>query len=167
MAGKIAEVKWGESAEELYGLYRAEADVGRRKRLHTLWLVRQGVSAREAAHQAGVGERTLLRWLEWYRAKGLSEVLGRVPGHGALGSLCRLTAEQQEDLRQRSAKGQFRTTGQVRDWVQTHWGVHYRESGMYSVLARLTIHPKVPRPQAEKADTVAQEDWKKGGSPPS
>jgi transposase len=164
MAGRIAEVKWAESADELYALYRAETDVGQRKRLQALWLVRQGMSAREAARQVGVGERTLLRWLVWYRAKGLSEVLGRVPGHGAPGSQCRLTAAQQEELMRRSSAGEFRSTGEVRDWVETHWKVRYRESGMYGVLARLTVHPKVPRPRAEKADPAAQEGWKKGGS---
>jgi transposase len=163
MAGKISAVEWAESAEELYALYRAEGDVKQRKRLHAFWLVRQGVSARAASRQAGIGERTLTRWLEWYRVNGLSDVLKRVPGSGAIGSQCRLTGEQQEELKRRSAAGEFRSTGQVRDWVRAHWGVSYRESGMYSVLARLTIHPKVPRPHAEKANPTAQEEWKKGG----
>lgn len=165
MARKIGEVKWAESADELYERYRAEADVGRRKRLQVLWLVRQGVNAEEAARQAGVGERSVTRWLAWYRARGLGEVLQRMPGHGARGSAGRLTKAQRDELRQRAAAGQFRSTGQVRDWVASHWGVNYRESGMYSVLARLKIHPKVARPQAAKADPTLQEEWKKGGSP--
>ena len=107
MSGRIAEVKWAESADELYALYRAETDVGQRKRLQALWLLRQGKSVRDAALQVGIGERTLARWLVWYRAQGLPEVLGRVPGHGAVGSPCRLTPRQQEELRRRSAAGEF------------------------------------------------------------
>lgn len=167
MARNIGVIEWGQSADELYTLYRAEPKVGRRKRLQVLWLVRTGTEAGEAARQAGVGERSVTRWLSWYRSGGLEDVLKRVPGHGALGSQCRLTRAQQAELRERSAAGQFRTTGEARDWVAAHWGVQYREHGMYGVLSRLTIHPKVPRPQAEKADLEAQEAWKKGGSLPS
>lgn len=167
MARKIAAIGWRQSADELYEQYRTEPEVGRRKRLQVLWLVRTGAEAGEAARQAGVGERTVTRWLGWYRSGGLEDVLKRLPGYGALGSECRLSAQQQAALRERSAAGQFRSTGEVRDWVAAHWGVEYKERGMYGVLARLTVHPKVPRPRAEGADLEAQEAWKKGGSPPS
>lgn len=167
MARKIGVIEWGQSADELYALYRAEPRVGRRKRLQVLWLVRSGSEALEAARQAGVGERTVTRWLDWYRRGGLEDVLQRVPGHGAMGAPCLLSAAQLAELRERSAAGQFRSTGEVRDWVAQHWEVQYKERGMHGVLARLTIHPKVPRPQAAKADLEAQEGWKKGGSPPS
>ena len=85
------EIDWQESAEELYDHYRAERDVQRRKRLQVLWLVRQGRTATAAATEAGVGVRTVLRWLDWYRAAGLAEVLRRVPGHGARGAACWLS----------------------------------------------------------------------------
>ena len=136
-----------------------------RKRLQALWCLREGETATEAAKQAGIGRRTVVRWLAWYREGGLEEVLRRVPGHGAKGKAHRLSAAQQQELVARCGRGEFRTTGEVRDWVQSEWGVPYRESSMYSVLARLEIHPKVPRPQAEKADPVAQEVWKKGDVP--
>lgn len=164
MGRKLGEVKWGESAEELYAQYCRERAVGRRKRLQVLWLVRQGVSLGEAARQAGVGERSVARWVVWYRAGGLDEVLDRLPGHAAVGSECRLTQQQRAELAQRCAAGEFRSSGQVRDWVASQWGVQYRQRGMQDVLARQKIHPKVPRPQAAKAEPAAQEGWKKGGS---
>lgn len=163
MAGVIQAVEWKESAEGLYKRYCAERDVERRKRLQALWRVRQGETETEAARQAGVGRRTLARWLSWYRSGGLDEVLCRVPGHGAQGKPCRLTASQQEELVERCGRGEFRTTGEVRRWVEHEWGACYRESGMYSVLSRLEIHPRVPRPRAEKADPQVQNAWKKGG----
>lgn len=164
MSREIARVEWAESTEELNTLYRAERNVERRKRLHALWQVRQGTRETEAADQAGIGRRTLARWLKWYRENGLAEVLRRVPGHGAPGTESRLTEEQRKELLRRSAAGEFRSTAQMRDWVESEWGVHYRTSGMESARKRLDIRPKVPRPRAEKADETAQEGWKKGDS---
>jgi transposase len=151
MSRTIKKVEWKESAEELYVLYREERDLRQRQRLQALWLVRQGTRETEAAHQVGIGRRTLTRWLSWYRTDGLAEVLRRVPGYAAVGSECRLTKEQQEELIRRSATGEFRSTPQMRGWVETAWGVCYRTSGMAEVRERLGIHPKVPCPRAEKA----------------
>ncbi len=158
-------VEWREGEEELYGLYKGEGDLGRRKRLQALWLVRRGLAPGDAGREAGVGLRTLERWLEWYRDGGLDGVLRRVPGHGAPGSECRLTAEQLGVIVAKCSAGEFRTTPEVRDWVEREWGVSYRYGGMYGVLARLDIHPKLPRPVAAKADPEAQEAFKKGGLP--
>ncbi|HET8644684.1 MAG TPA: winged helix-turn-helix domain-containing protein [Vicinamibacteria bacterium] len=165
MAGVVRPVAWGESAQELYEWYRAERDVGRRKRLHALWLVRRGEHVDAAARQVGVGRRTLTRWLGWYRQGGLAAVLARVPGHGAVGSAGRLSAEQQRALLARAAEGAFRTYEEARRRVLAEYGVDYSYQGMYAVLARLGVHPKVPRPTAAKADPAAREAWKGGGSP--
>lgn len=162
MAGVIQAIEWQESAEELYERYRAELDVQRRKRLHAFWLVRQGESETAAAHRAGIGRRTLARWLAWYREGGLSEVLRRVPGHASTGVDGWLSPAQEAELYQRCSQGQFKSTPEVQAWVEEHWKVEYSYHGMYSVLARLGIHPKVPRPQAEKVDPKRQEAWKKG-----
>src|ERR671933_298352 len=83
MARALQKLDWEESAEELYDRYRTERDLQRRKRLHLLWLVRRGTSATAAAQEAGVGLRTALRWLDWYRAAGLEELLRRGAGRGA------------------------------------------------------------------------------------
>jgi transposase len=91
-------------------------------------------------------------------------VLSRVPGHGALGSECRLEEWQRRELVERAGRGEFRTYEEARRWVKEQWGVHYRYKGMYAVLARLGVRPKVPRPAAEKADPETQEAWKKGDS---
>lgn len=162
MSGVISVVAWAETGDELYARYRTSTDVRARKRLHVLWLVRCGTSAREAARQAGVGERTAVRWLGWYRAGGLTAVLERVPGHGALGRAGQLTEEQKWALAQESAQGRFRTYDEARSWVQEHYGVGYGYKGLYSLLRRLGVRPKVPRPQAAQADPAAQEAWKRG-----
>ena len=157
----VSAVGWGETAEELYKGYKGEADIGVRKRLQVLWLVRSGQGARAAAKQAGVGERTVVRWLGWYRDGGLESVLERVPGHGAMGTASWLS-EEQKWLQEQTAKGKFRTYDEAREWVEQEYGVTYRYKGMYSMLARLGVHPKVPRPVSEKADSTRQEEWKRG-----
>lgn len=160
---KPVSVVWTETAADLYARFRHESDGRRRQRLHALWLVRTGQPVASAAHLAGVGQRSLERWLGWYRAGELATVLDRVPGHGAQGQPGRLSDEQQQALVARAATGAFRTYGEARDWVAETYGIDYTYKGMYTVLARLGVHPKVPRPQAEKADPAAQVAWKKGG----
>lgn len=159
-------VEWAETAEELYGLYRQERDVAVRKRLHALWLVRRGDGVAAAAQQAGIGLRTLERWLGWYRLNGLQSVLGRVPGHGGKGAPGKLTTEQRAQLAERAGRGEFHTYGEASEWVRSQYGVGYSYNGIWSLLSRLEIRPKVPRPTAEKADAAVQEAFKKGGLAP-
>lgn len=156
-------VEWAESAEELAQRFRGEHDLARRTRLQALWLVRSGRAVGEASALAGVGQRSLERWLGWYRQGGLAAVLQRVPGHAARGTPSRLTPEQQAHLLDEVGTGRFRTYDEARRWVEQTFGVRYSYQGMYSVLARLAVHPKVPRPMAAKADPAQQAVWKKGG----
>jgi transposase len=158
-------VEWTEDAEELRARYVAERDVARRRRLQALWLARSGRSVVEAARLAGVGVRSVERWLDWYRQGGLAAVLARVPGHGARGAPARLTAAQQQTLVAQAAGGLFRMCDEARAWVSEQFGIAYSYQRMSSLLTRLGCHPKTPRPMAAKADPVAQAAWKKGGSP--
>ena len=160
---KPVAVAWAESAEELEARYRSERDVERRKRLGALWRVRVGDRVGDAGRAAGVGGRTVERWLGWYRVGGLGEVLRRVPGHGAVGQRHRLTAEQRAGVLARCAAGAFRTFEEARAWVEAEYGVAYRPGGFHTSLHRLGVRPKVPRPVAEKADPAARAAWKQGG----
>jgi transposase len=156
-------VEWTETAEELEQRYRAERHVERRKRLGALWRVRLGERIPDAGRVVGVGSRTVDRWLDWYRAGGLREVLRRGPGHGAVGQPHRLTAAQQEALLAHVGRGEFRTYEEARAWVEAEYGVEYRPGGFYTTLHRLGVRPKVPRPVAEKADPAARAAWRVGG----
>ena len=156
-------VAWAEAAEELEGRYRAERDVERRKRLGALWRVGAGDRVGDAGRLAGVGARTVFRWLGWCRAEGLAGVLRRVPGHGATGQPHRLTAAPRAGLLAQAGRGEFRTYDEARAWVAAESGVAYRPGGLSPGLRRLGVRPKVPRPVAEKADRARQEAWKQGG----
>ena len=152
----------GDDAASLQARYRRERRADVRPRLHGLWLVRAGRSAREAAEVLGVHERTVTRWLKWYRAGGVAAVEGRHAGGQGAPSF--LTAEQREELAAEVATGWFRTAAEIRRWVEERWGVAYTEGGMYALLARLRCGPKVPRPVHAKADPRAQAQWKGGAS---
>ena len=160
---KPVAVAWAETAEELEARYRVERDVERRKRLGALWRVRAGDRVEDAGRLAGVLERTVFRWLGWYRAAGLAGVQRRMPGHGATGQRHRLTAEQRAGLLAEAGRGTFRTYEEAREWVEAEYGVAYRPGGFYTSLRRLGVRPKVPRPVAEKADPSRQEAWKRRG----
>lgn len=151
-----------DDAASLQARYRRERRADVRPRLHGLWLVRAGRSAREAAAVLGVHERTVTRWLGWYRAGGLAAVEGRHAGGQGAPSL--LTPEQRAALADEVATGRFRTAAEIRAWVAERRGVHYTEGGMYALLQRLRCAPKVPRPVHAKADRRAQARWKGGAS---
>ena len=163
--GRKLTIEWaaGDDAASLYARYRRERRADVRPRLHGLWLVRTGRTTREAAAVLGVDERTVQRWLAWYRAGGLALVEGRHAGGQGAPSF--LTPVQQEELAAEVATGRFRTAAEIRRWVAERWGVRYTEGGMYALLGRLRCAPKVPRPVHAKADHLAQARWKKGGSP--
>ena len=165
--GRKLRVEWvvEDDASSLRARYRRERRADVRPRLQGLWLVRTGRTTREVAELVGVEERTVQRWLAWYRAGGLAEVEGR-HAHGK-GALPFLTLEQQRALAEEVATGRFRTAAEIRQWVEERWEVSYTEGGMYALLHRLRCAPKVPRPVHEKADHVAQARWKKGGSRPT
>ncbi len=162
--GRPLAVEWaaGDDAARLQARYRRERRADVRPRLHGLWLVRAGRSAREAAEVLGVHERTVTRWLEWYRKGGLAAVEGRHAGGQGAPSF--LTAEQRAALADEVASGRFRMAAEIRRWVLERWGVAYTEGGMYALLQRLGCAPKVPRPVHAKADAAAQARREKGGS---
>jgi transposase len=162
--GRKLLVAWAaaDDAASLYERYRRERRPDVRPRLHGLWLVRTGRTTREASEVLGVDERTVQRWLAWYRAGGLAPLERRHAGSQGAPSF--LTSEQKTALAEEVATGRFRTAVEIRAWVRGRWGVSYTEGGMYALLTRLRCAPKVPRPIHEKADHLAQARWEKGGS---
>ena len=166
--GRPLVIDWRPEDDEgsLKAAYRTERRADVRPRLQALWLLRRGRRVREVAVLVGVHERTVQRWLDWYRDGGVAVV--RAHRQAGRGQPSFLTAAQQAQLWEQAATGAFRTAAEAQQWVEAHFGVRYQPGGMYALLGRLRIHPKVPRPVNPKADQAAQAAWKKGGSrPPS
>jgi transposase len=152
-----------DEAGTLKAAYQKERRPDVRPRLHALWLLRGGRGVREVAALVGVHERTVQRWVGWYREGGLPTVAAH--HQAGTGQPSFLTAEQQAQLWEQAATGAFRTAAEAQQWVEAQFGVRYQPGGMYALLGRLRIHPKVPRPVNPKADQAVQAAWKKGGSP--
>src|SRR5919202_135952 len=68
-----------------------------------------------------------------------------------------LGTPEQGGLVERASRGEFRTYDEARRWVEEQRGVKYRYKGIYALLARMGVRPKVPRPAAGKADPRSQE----------
>lgn len=160
--GRKLQIEWQETAEQLKQLYKRERHPQRRIRLLALWHLRQGKLLTRVSEMVCVPYRVLQRWVAWYRQGGLSEVLRRVTGYQARGVEPYLNPTQQRALAARVELGDFKTVWAVAEWVKDRWGIGYSYKGLYSLMKRLDLKVKVPRPHSEKADTQQQEAWKKG-----
>ena len=160
--GRRLVVRWREedSAAALKARYLSEAVGEVRTRLQALWRLRDGATVKETAAAVGVHYRTVQRWLGDYRRGGVAAVTARRSGGHGLPA--RLSEEQAAALRAHAATGAVRTAAEARAWIAAQFGIQYGAGGIYSVLARLKVHPKVPRPVNPKADPAAQAAWKKG-----
>ena len=163
MARKVS-IDWAvdDTADALHQQYRAEKVTEVRTRLHALWLLRQGRGPTAVAAAVGVGRNAVQRWLRWYRAGGLEAVRSR--RRGGPGKPSFLTQAQEQQVVAEAATGAFATAQAVRDWIEEQFGVVYTRDSMYTLLPRLGIRLKVPRPRHAKRDPQAQAAWKKGGS---
>ena len=161
MCARRLDIEWRDDADTLFRLYKEEPDPELCPRWHALRLLRQGYSVAEVVAVLGVHERTLRRWIAWYRAGGIEEVRRHRRG-GRQGQKPKLTPAQQEQLKLHAAEGLFRTIHDAVRWVWESFGVEYTYWGMRSLFVRLRIKRKVPRPIATKATPEAQAGWKKG-----
>ena len=163
MIGRPFRVNWRpeDGPEALKAAYLSERDGKLRTRLHGLWLLRSGWQLSDVASIVGVHYRTVQTWVGWYREGGMEEVVSH--RMGGRGTPCYLSTEEESELVETVSSGRFRTAGEIRDWIESEYGVSYKLGGVYSLLGRLGCSPKVPRGLHEKAYVVAQESWKKGG----
>ena len=163
MQGRPLRIDWSQedTPDALKARYLAERDFRLRSRLHALWLVREGWSIVRAASVVGVHKDTIGDWVRWYRRGGVSEVLShKMAGKGKPSFL---SAEQERALVDEVSTGRFRTAGEIRDWIESEYGVRYTSGSVYGLLRRLGCSRRVPRSRHDKADVAGQESWKKGG----
>lgn len=103
------------------------------RRLCALLWLDDGQSQEQVAQLLGVTARMVREWIKLYRKGGLDKVCDL----GYRGRECYLSAEQIEALLEEIKAGRFRSSKQVRKWLQDEFGVTYSLSGVKELLQRL------------------------------
>ena len=113
--------------------------------------------------------KTLFRWVSDYKAEGLAGLSDDPKGHRQR----HLTPQQEEEIK-RWVREQINPDGQPIHWTLEQLSLTIRERMKVDIsIPRLSywlhtwgFNPKVPRPRHKKADSQAQEEFKKksGGS---
>jgi transposase len=151
---------WTDDEASLKAAYLAEKRAEAKPRLHLLWLVCQGRQIKEAAKLVGVNVRTAQDWINWYRQGGKEAVIQH--RRGGYGQPRRLTPDQEAQIVEKAREDGFISAPDAARFVLEKFGVTYTASGMDTVLNRLKLRKKVPRPRKAKASEETQEGFKKG-----
>lgn len=167
MIGRPLRIEWraGDDGESLKARYQAEKRAEVRQRLHALWLLRTGRQGRQVAEFLGIHERSIQRWVSWYREGGLASVSSH--RLGGVGNPSWLSPEQQAEVVLEASLGKWQRAEEARVWIREKFGIEYKPSGIYELLSRLKCKKKAPRPVHVKASKDDQEAWKKGAWRPS
>src|SRR4051812_43285788 len=96
------------------------------QRLTAVLAVASGKSREEVAELLGVSLSQLGEWLRVFRNEGL-DALRTLLYKGDPGNL---TPGQVDQLKEEVSTGRFRSSDQIRDWVQSAFSVSYSSSGV-------------------------------------
>ena len=148
-----------ESADDLKQLEKKQKLVFFQKRVRFLWLLKTALV--QTQEQAGKEVEWKLRQSQkiWslYRDKGLSALVENRHrrGFGKLSSW--QIARLQNYLNEFGAD----SLDEVRDYLQSSFGISYQRSGVCELLARLKVKLKTARPSNYQKDEAAVENFKK------
>jgi transposase len=119
--------------QELQRRRRQTPDKRVYERLSAVLWVADGKTRCEVAELLGRSVRQLAEWLRLFRNRGL-DALCTLHHRGDPGNL---SAGQVEGLKQEISTGRFRSSDQVRLWVEEVFGVSYTASGIKGLLRRI------------------------------
>jgi transposase len=153
---------------ELEQRYRQAGDPVARSHWQIVWLLAGGLPTAEVARVTGYSVRWVQEIARRYRAgpEAVGDRRHRNPGAAPL-----LNEEQQAQLRAALAgpapDGGIWSCRQVAAWIGAQVGRSVDPARGWEWMRRLGFTPQRPRPRATRADSMAQEAFKKGGSPPN
>src|SRR5680860_1022478 len=155
--------------DELAQRYRRATDAVARSHWQILWLLVGGASSAEVARVTRYSVNWIREIARRYREEGPAGIGDR--RHGNPGAAPLLDAAQQEQLRAAlggpAPDGGLWTGRQVARWIGVAIGRPVDPARGWEGMRRLGFTPQRPRPRETRVDPVAQEAFKKGGSPPS
>jgi len=153
MAKQFPEIS--ESAEWLRQAMEGEKHKLKRKRLHTLYLIKSGqVQSRvQIGRLLGARATTVGQWVSCYAAEGLAGLVRVKPVRGREATL---SAEQQAALRTAlSTEMGFGSYGEIQEWLVAQFGMQMSYSAVHKLVRyRLKARLKVVRPTHPKKTQV-------------
>jgi transposase len=160
----IMNVKSHYKARQLQKLYHSENNARLARRIHGIYLASKGLTCPQIMEITGSSRRTIQQWVAKYNIGGI-EALKESPRCGAPTKLSR---KQQHALCKRIEAGpkeqdqaSVLNGPAVKNILEQEFGVSYSLWGVYRLLHRLGFSCLCPRPQHEKADSQAREEFKK------
>jgi len=105
------------------------------QRLTAVLAVAAGKTREEVAELLGVSLSQLGEWLRAFRNEGL-DALCEIHNKGDPGNL---TASQIAQLKSQVSTGRFRSSDQIRHWVESAFGVRYSSTGIKDLLKRIGV----------------------------
>ena len=154
---KRMKVESGQTSEEVDAVYQRCTNPHDHKRLLALQMAQQGQwTMQQIAQAIGKGRATIGRWIKAYRQDGISGLLGR--GHG--GRRPKLKADDIDALKEGLRNGQWKSGGQIRQWLKDQRGIQLSRSGVYYWLSQVRASWKVPRKRHAQQDPDQKEDFK-------
>jgi len=151
-----------ESEEELKKRLQTVSSGNQKEKLQMLWWLKSG----QVKEQLEIGQRlgrdtsTVTRWLQKYRASGLSGLLEikKAPGANR-----KINDEVLAALKQELETGKgFYSYGEIVEWLKCQHGLDIEYATVYVwVRYRFKAKLKVPRPQSYQQDKELVSDFKK------
>lgn len=159
-------IEIAKSEEELKKRLQTASAGTQKEKLQMLWWLKSG----QVKEQQEIGNRlardtsTVTRWLQKYRAGGLSGLLAVKKAPGAKR---KINDEAIASLKQELETGKgFSSYGAIVEWLKKEHGLDMEYGTVYAwVRYRLGAKLKVPRPQSYKQDEKLISEFKKNSVP--
>ena len=142
--------------------YRQQKDARLKTRLLCVKLAAMGEkSGEEIAEICGCSRASAFAWIKGFRDGGFDRLLSRQKPGPQEGELRGLPAKVAEELQRGVQTGRWATAQAVRQWLQTHHGIHRPYITVWQWLKKLGGVLRVPRPSHPGADEQAAQLFKK------
>lgn len=152
------------TSSQLLKLYKTQPNHRLARRIHGIYLAQKGHSCPEIMKILGASRRAIQQWVQKYNDGGLEALKDR-PRPGKPTTLPR---HKEQKFCRRIASGPSKQDGvsvlngpAIKRLLEREFGVVYSLWGVYDLLHRLGYSCLCPRPQHEKADPKAQQEFKK------
>lgn len=149
---------------QLLKMYKAERNPRLARRIHGVYLASKGLTCPEIMKIIGAGRRTVQKWVQIYNNGGIKALKDRPRS----GQPTKLPRDMEGLFCHRIESGPSRQDGvhvlngpAIQRLLEREFGVVYSLRGVYDLLYRLGYSCLCPRPQHEKADPKAQQEFKK------